>query len=80
MSQDDRENGMRSETQSETRTERKLPDQISLAQFCDEMEAEAKRAGSAVYADDALRQGVTSAALRSRMQRESEGGLICAKT
>ena len=63
---------MCSETQSETRTEQKIPNQMSPAQFCDKMEAEARRVGSASYADDASWQGITSAALRSRMQRESE--------
>ena len=63
---------MRSETQSGTRIEQGLPNQMSPAQFCKMMEAVVRRAGGAVYADDAVWQGVTSAAMRSRLQRESE--------
>ena len=59
--------------------ERKLPDQISLAQFCDVMEVEAGRVGGASYADNASWQGVTSTALRSRLQRESEEEWVARK-
>ena len=72
MSDNNQENEMRSETQSETQIEQRLPNRISPAQFCKEMEAVVRRFGGAVYADDAVWQGVTSVALRSRMQRESE--------